>query len=188
MLDAIEPNVLPVPREITASVPVPGFPPSATLVPVENAAMPDHTIIQWDKNDLDSLGLLKVDCLALGMLSAIRRALELKGGIRRSRISHAGLSGRRSRHLRQSRTEYMAGTRAASSQRGRSLRGAGIGRSGLLTACVATTGKSESEEWRSFSAARGLHIPDRAHRLFRKVSFSYCLRRPLILSAIPTIH
>lgn len=53
--------------------------PLSTLVPVENAAMPDRTIIQWDKNDLDSLGLLKVDCLALGMLSAIRRALELKG-------------------------------------------------------------------------------------------------------------
>jgi error-prone DNA polymerase len=47
-------------------------------VPVENAAMPDRTIIQWDKEDLDTLGLLKVDCLALGMLSAIRRALALK--------------------------------------------------------------------------------------------------------------
>ena len=53
--------------------------PLSTLVPVENAAMPDRTIIQWDKDDLDTLGLLKVDCLALGMLSAIRRALELKG-------------------------------------------------------------------------------------------------------------
>jgi error-prone DNA polymerase len=53
--------------------------PLSTLVPVENAAMPDRTIIQWDKNDLDSLGLLKVDCLALGMMSAIRRALELQG-------------------------------------------------------------------------------------------------------------
>ncbi len=52
--------------------------PLSTLVPVENAAMPDRTIIQWDKEDLESLGLLKVDCLALGMLSAIRRALELK--------------------------------------------------------------------------------------------------------------
>jgi error-prone DNA polymerase len=50
----------------------------STLVPVENAAMPDRTIIQWDKDDLETLGLLKVDCLALGMLSAIRRALELK--------------------------------------------------------------------------------------------------------------
>ncbi len=46
------------------------------LVPVENAAMPDRSVIQWDKDDLDALGLLKVDVLALGMLSAIRRALE----------------------------------------------------------------------------------------------------------------
>lgn len=53
--------------------------PLSTLVPIENAAMPERTIIQWDKDDLESLGLLKVDCLALGMLSAIRRALELKG-------------------------------------------------------------------------------------------------------------
>ncbi len=53
--------------------------PLSTLVPVENAAMPDRTIIQWDKTDLDSLGLLKVDCLALGMMSAIRRALDLQG-------------------------------------------------------------------------------------------------------------
>jgi error-prone DNA polymerase len=47
------------------------------LVPVENAAMAERTVIQWDKDDLDALGLLKVDVLALGMLSAIRRALEL---------------------------------------------------------------------------------------------------------------
>ncbi len=46
------------------------------LVPIENAAMAERTIIQWDKDDLDALGLLKVDVLALGMLSAIRRALE----------------------------------------------------------------------------------------------------------------
>jgi error-prone DNA polymerase len=51
--------------------------PLLTLVPVENAAMPDRTIIQWDKDDLEALGLLKVDVLALGMLSAIRRALAL---------------------------------------------------------------------------------------------------------------
>jgi error-prone DNA polymerase len=43
--------------------------PLSSLVPVENAAMPDRTIIQWDKDDLETLGLLKVDCLALGMLS-----------------------------------------------------------------------------------------------------------------------
>ncbi len=47
------------------------------LVPIENAAMQDRTVIQWDKDDLDALGLLKVDVLALGMLTAIRKALEL---------------------------------------------------------------------------------------------------------------
>ncbi|MFZ9905049.1 MAG: error-prone DNA polymerase [Steroidobacteraceae bacterium] len=47
------------------------------LVPIENASMPDRTVIQWDKDDLDALGLLKVDVLALGMLTAIRRAIDL---------------------------------------------------------------------------------------------------------------
>ncbi|MBK7956070.1 MAG: error-prone DNA polymerase [Candidatus Accumulibacter sp.] len=51
--------------------------PLAHLVPIENAAMPERTVIQWDKDDLDTLGLLKVDVLALGMLSAIHRALDL---------------------------------------------------------------------------------------------------------------
>ncbi|HEX4781721.1 MAG TPA: PHP domain-containing protein, partial [Usitatibacter sp.] len=49
------------------------------LVPVENATMPDRTVIQWDKDDLDALGLLKVDVLGLGMLSCIRRALKMVG-------------------------------------------------------------------------------------------------------------
>ncbi|OGA69065.1 MAG: error-prone DNA polymerase [Betaproteobacteria bacterium RIFCSPLOWO2_12_FULL_65_14] len=53
--------------------------PLAELVPVENAAMPGRTVIQWDKDDLEALGLLKVDVLALGMLSAIRRALDFIG-------------------------------------------------------------------------------------------------------------
>ncbi|MCM8595777.1 MAG: error-prone DNA polymerase [Candidatus Accumulibacter sp.] len=53
--------------------------PLARLVPLENAAMPERTVIQWDKDDLDALGLLKVDILALGMLSAIHRALDLIG-------------------------------------------------------------------------------------------------------------
>jgi DNA-directed DNA polymerase III PolC len=47
------------------------------LVPIENAAMPERTVIEWDKDDLDALGLLKVDVLGLGMLSAIRRAFRL---------------------------------------------------------------------------------------------------------------
>lgn len=49
--------------------------PLCGLVPVENAAMPERSVIQWDKDDLESLGLLKVDILALGMLTVIRRAL-----------------------------------------------------------------------------------------------------------------
>ena len=53
--------------------------PLTRLVPVENAAMPERSIIQWDKDDLDAMGLLKVDVLALGMLSAIRRCLALVG-------------------------------------------------------------------------------------------------------------
>jgi len=47
------------------------------LVPVENAAMPERTIIQWDKDDLETLGLLKVDCLALGMLTCVSKCLAL---------------------------------------------------------------------------------------------------------------
>ncbi|HEY0961791.1 MAG TPA: error-prone DNA polymerase [Pseudomonadales bacterium] len=47
------------------------------LVPIENAAMQDRTVIQWDKDDLEALGLLKVDILALGMLSCIRRTFDL---------------------------------------------------------------------------------------------------------------
>jgi error-prone DNA polymerase len=51
--------------------------PLCELVPIENAAMADRTVIQWDKDDLDELGILKVDCLALGMLTAIRKCFTL---------------------------------------------------------------------------------------------------------------
>ena len=51
--------------------------PLCELVPIENAAMPGRTVVQWDKDDLDALGILKVDCLALGMLTAIRKCFEL---------------------------------------------------------------------------------------------------------------
>lgn len=47
------------------------------LVPIENASMEDRTVIEWDKDDLDELGILKVDCLALGMLTAIRKCFQL---------------------------------------------------------------------------------------------------------------
>jgi error-prone DNA polymerase len=59
------------------------------LVPIENATMPDRTVIQWDKDDLDDLGLLKVDLLGLGMLSAIRRALALVADFRRKSFTLA---------------------------------------------------------------------------------------------------
>lgn len=49
------------------------------LVPVENATMEDRTVICWDKDDIDALGILKVDVLALGMLTCIRKAFDLIG-------------------------------------------------------------------------------------------------------------
>jgi error-prone DNA polymerase len=49
----------------------------SALVPIENAAMQDRTVIQWDKDDLETLGLLKVDVLALGMLTAIHKSFDL---------------------------------------------------------------------------------------------------------------
>lgn len=64
-----------------------------TLVPVENAAMPDRTIIQWDKDDLEELGLLKVDVLALGMLTAIAKCFTLIHGYRGIRHSMATIPG-----------------------------------------------------------------------------------------------
>jgi error-prone DNA polymerase len=51
--------------------------PLCELVPIENAAMPNRTVVEWDKDDLEALGILKVDVLALGMLTAIRKCLDL---------------------------------------------------------------------------------------------------------------
>jgi error-prone DNA polymerase len=51
--------------------------PLSELVPVENAAMEDRTVIEWDKDDLDALHILKIDVLALGMLTCIRKAFDL---------------------------------------------------------------------------------------------------------------
>ncbi len=65
--------------------------PLETLVPVENAAMPERTLIQWDKDDLDAVGLLKVDVLALGMLSALRRCFDLIERYRGERYTLASL-------------------------------------------------------------------------------------------------
>ena len=59
------------------------------LVPVENAAMEDRTVIYWDKDDIDALGILKVDVLALGMLTCIRKAFDLMRAAPPHRL-HAG--------------------------------------------------------------------------------------------------
>ena len=88
----LEPDTPSIQRLLTLTQEIMGFPrhlsqhvggfvisqgPLSELVPTENAAMLGRSIIQWDKDDLEALGLLKVDCLALGMLSAIRRSLGL---------------------------------------------------------------------------------------------------------------
>ncbi len=90
-------RLLPLAAELTA---FPGFPRHLSqhvggfviaqglleeLVPVENAAMPERTVVQWDKDDLNDLGLLKVDLLALGMLTALKRAFALVNDFRGTR-------------------------------------------------------------------------------------------------------
>ena len=66
--------------------------PLAELVPIENAAMADRTVIQWDKDDLEALNLLKVDVLGLGMLTAIRKTLALLGELHRPEVDFAPTS------------------------------------------------------------------------------------------------
>lgn len=61
------------------------------LCPIENAAMEDRTIIEWDKDDIDALGLLKVDILALGMLTAIRKAFDLLADHRAQHLTLANI-------------------------------------------------------------------------------------------------
>jgi error-prone DNA polymerase len=79
LLTRLVPELVGFPRHLSQHVG--GFvisgEPLDTLVPIENAAMPERTVIQWDKDDLESLGLLKVDVLALGMLTALHRCFDL---------------------------------------------------------------------------------------------------------------
>ena len=56
--------------------------PLCELVPIENAAMPDRTMIEWDKDDVDAMAMLKVDVLGLGMLTCVRKAFDLIKGLR----------------------------------------------------------------------------------------------------------
>ena len=64
--------------------------PLCEIVPIENAAMEDRTVIEWDKDDIDAMGMLKVDCLGLGMLTCIRKCFELIEG-----RGHEGTEARR---------------------------------------------------------------------------------------------
>lgn len=79
LLSELVTEILGFPRHLTQHVG--GFVisrgPLSELCPVENTATQDRTCLQWDKDDIDALGLLKVDVLALGMLTAIRGSLEL---------------------------------------------------------------------------------------------------------------
>jgi error-prone DNA polymerase len=65
--------------------------PLEELVPIENTAMPERTVIQWDKDDLDALGLLKVDVLALGMLTALRLSFDYMRDFRGCQLTLATL-------------------------------------------------------------------------------------------------
>ncbi|HZZ27452.1 MAG TPA: PHP domain-containing protein [Pirellulales bacterium] len=65
--------------------------PLCELVPIENAAMDGRTVIQWDKDDLDELGILKVDCLALGMLTAIHKCFDLVEQYHHRKLSMADI-------------------------------------------------------------------------------------------------
>ena len=71
--------------------------PLSRLVPIENAAMADRTVIQWDKDDLDALGLLKVDVLALGMLTAHPQVAGLHRHAQGLRLRDAGHPAPRTR-------------------------------------------------------------------------------------------
>jgi error-prone DNA polymerase len=53
--------------------------PLTETVPIGNGAMPERSFIEWDKDDIDALGILKIDVLALGMLTCIRKCLDLLG-------------------------------------------------------------------------------------------------------------
>ncbi len=78
-LNALVRQILGFPRHLSQHVG--GFVitrgPLCEMVPLENAAMPDRTFIEWDKNDIDELGILKVDCLALGMLTCLNKCFAL---------------------------------------------------------------------------------------------------------------
>jgi len=66
-------------------------PPLSEIVPIENAAMPERSTIEWDKDDIEELGMLKIDVLGLGMLTAIRKAFEFINAEIEKEPGHDGL-------------------------------------------------------------------------------------------------
>ena len=69
--------------------------PLSDLVPIENAAMEDRTVIEWDKDDIDAMGMLKIDVLGLGMLSCIRKCIAMVNAWRgdtAQALTHQGLA------------------------------------------------------------------------------------------------
>ncbi len=90
--------------------------PLCELVPIENASMPDRTVIEWDKNDIDSLGILKVDVLALGMLTCISKALKL---ISWTNVRDEGTKGQRDEGAEGGRDEGTEGRRDKGAEGGR---------------------------------------------------------------------
>jgi error-prone DNA polymerase len=79
MVAALSAELLGFPRHLSQHVGgmVMSRPPLSEMVPIENASMPDRTVIEWDKDDIDELGILKVDVLALGMLTCLSKAMAL---------------------------------------------------------------------------------------------------------------
>ena len=96
------------------------------IVPIENAAMEERTMVEWDKDDLDALGILKVDVLALGMLSCLRRALDLLAdsitAVDRSTLRPSGRGGRGLRDD-PARRHASASSRSKAARRCRCCRG-----------------------------------------------------------------
>lgn len=88
--------------------------PLSHLVPVENAAMAERTVIQWDKSDLDTVGLFKIDCLALGMLTAIHKSFDLVRAYKGLPLSIEALTARADDGSAESRGVYQMLCRAHS--------------------------------------------------------------------------
>ena len=102
--------------------------PLCEIVPLENGAMPGRTFIEWDKDDIDALGILKVDCLALGMLTAIEKCFRMLNG-------HKGTQAQRHEEEKENQTQWRRNDERGSDQNISGLdcleKGNGAGRRGV---------------------------------------------------------